>query len=130
MTWGNLGRLNTQMDCSVLDKFSGDPSFRAGEPPVLSPTVIAIKCEKNDLFATNVKKQQLIIELLINPQTKMVSFVFLSKAAPKCRSFGLAHCLLRRWGKPAENTERCAVIGSVFCHSWGQYVTTKSKGRN
>jgi hypothetical protein len=38
-----LGRLNTQTYCSVLDKFSGDPSFRAGEPPVLSPTVIAVK---------------------------------------------------------------------------------------
>ena len=24
---------------------------------------------------------------------------------------------------------RCAVIGSVFCHSWGHYVTAKSKGR-
>jgi hypothetical protein len=52
-----LGRLNTQTHCSVLDKFSGDPSFRAGEPPVLSPTVLAIKqCEINDLFANNVKK--------------------------------------------------------------------------
>jgi hypothetical protein len=52
-----LGRLNTQTYCSVLDKFSGDPSFRAGEPPVLSTTVLAIKqCKINDLFTNNVKK--------------------------------------------------------------------------
>ena len=31
-------------------------------------------------------------------------------------------------GKPAKNTERFAVIGSVFCHSWGHYVNAKSKG--
>jgi hypothetical protein len=40
-------------------------------------------------------------------------------------------------GQPAENTKHrglvmfssCSVIGSVFCHSWGHYVTAKSKGR-
>jgi hypothetical protein len=40
-------------------------------------------------------------------------------------------------GQPAENTERrglvmfsnYAVIGSVFCHSWGHYVTAKCTGR-
>ena len=33
------------------------------------------------------------------------------------------------WGKPAENTERCTMIGSVYCHSWGHYITAKSRGR-
>jgi hypothetical protein len=39
--------------------------------------------------------------------------------------------------QPVEHTERrwlvmfssCAVIGSVFCHSWGHYVTAKSTGK-
>jgi hypothetical protein len=44
--------------------------------------------------------------------------------------FSLAQCFLWWWwGKPAENTERCAVVGSVFCHSWGHYGTANSKGR-
>ena len=44
-------------------------------------------------------------------------------------SIGRCRSRCDRWGKPAENTERCAVIGSAFCHSWGHYITTKSEGR-
>ena len=39
-------------------------------------------------------------------------------------------------GQPVENTVQrlvmfssCAIIGSVFCHSWGHHVATKSTGR-
>ena len=56
-------------------------------------------------------------------------FVFLSKAAPKCRCFSQAQCFLWWWDKPAENTKRCVVIGLVVYHSWGNYVTAKFKGR-
>ena len=51
-----------------------------------------------------------------------------SKAAPQYRCFSLAQCFLQWWGKPGRNTEHCAVIGSVFCHSWRHYITAKSKG--
>jgi hypothetical protein len=32
-------------------------------------------------------------------------------------------------GQPAQNIEHCAMIDSVFCHSWVHYVTAKSKGK-
>ena len=67
MTWGILGRLNT----SVLDKFSGDPSFRAGEPPVLSPS-FSDKTVIKKCLQTMLKKH--VIELLIKPHTNMESF--------------------------------------------------------
>ena len=60
----------------------------------------------------------------------MVSFLFYwVRQLQNAKGFSLAQCFLWWWGKPAENTERCTVIGSVFCHSWGLNVNTKSKGR-
>ena len=68
---------------------------------------------------------------IIEPHRNMVYFfVFLSKAVSKCRCFSLAQCFLWWWGKRAENTEHCTVIGSAFCHSWGHNITTKSQGRD
>ena len=64
-------------------------------------------------------------------------FTFLSEAAPKCRCFSLAQLISVVVGLPEEDTElrgwlmfsSCAVIGPVFCQSWGHYVTAKSTGR-
>jgi hypothetical protein len=96
------------------------------EPPHFQQVILALIHVKYQ-FANNVKKQQHIIEL-IKPHTNLVSFfVFLSKAAPKYRYFSLDQCFLWWRGKSAENTERCAVIGSVFCHSRGHYIANKSK---
>jgi hypothetical protein len=36
--------------------------------------------------------------------------------------FSLAQCFLWWWGKPVKNTERCAVIASEFCPSWGLQI--------
>ena len=44
------------------------------------------------------------MQKLIKPINKHgLFFVFLRKAAPKCKCFSLAQCFLWWWGKPAEN---------------------------
>jgi hypothetical protein len=50
---------------------------------------------------------------------------FLSKAAPKCRCFSLAQC--SQWKIRSAGFGN--VIGSVFYHSWGHYVTANYTGR-
>ena len=90
-----------------------------GGLPVLH-VILALICVTYQ-FANNVKTY--VIELI---QTWYIFFSWLWRH--KCRGFSLAQCFLWWWGKPAENKEHSAVIGSVFCHSWGHNVTSKSKG--